>query len=122
MTDAPVTELETVESQSDNGKTILVIDDDESQVVALEYRLQQQGFRVQTAYTGRQAIELARDVEPDLILLDLRLPDIEGFDVCAELADTPNTCCIPVIILSAMERPDIVRRSRSAGCVRSRHN
>ena len=116
MTEAPIAELEAVKSGSDNGQTILVVDDDESQVVALEYRLRQQGFRVQTAHNGSRAIELAREEKPDLILLDLRLPDIEGFDVCAELADSSNACCIPVIILSGMERPDIVRRSRSAGC------
>jgi CheY-like chemotaxis protein len=51
-----------------------------------------------------------------LILLDLRLPDADGFSVCQELADSSETCAIPVIILSGMERPDIIRRSRAAGC------
>jgi twitching motility two-component system response regulator PilH len=53
---------------------------------------------------------------PSLVLLDLRLPDADGFNVCQELADASETCTIPVIILSGMERPDIIRRSRAAGC------
>jgi CheY-like chemotaxis protein len=50
-----------------------------------------------------------------LILLDLRLPDLDGFTLCRELVDAPETCDIPVIILSGMERPDIIRRCRAAG-------
>jgi CheY-like chemotaxis protein len=59
---------------------------------------------------------LAQNERPDLVILDLRLPDIDGLEVCERLADSPDTCGIPIIILSGMERPDIVRRSRAAGC------
>ena len=50
------------------------------------------------------------------MLLDLRLPDMEGFSIGEQLADDPATCGVPVIVLSAMERPDIIRRTRAAGC------
>ena len=116
MTEGPVAQLEPAEAECPNCQTILVIDDDESQVAALDYCLRRQGFRVVTAFSGYRALELARQAEPHLILLDLRLPDIEGFDVCAKLADAPETSGIPIIILSGMERPDIVRQARSAGC------
>ena len=53
---------------------------------------------------------------PDLVLLDLRLPDATGFEVCEDLADSPCTCGTPIIILSAMEGPDIVRQARRVGC------
>jgi CheY-like chemotaxis protein len=53
---------------------------------------------------------------PSLIVLDLRLPDTDGFSVCSQLVDDPATSEIPVIILSGMERPDIIRQSRAAGC------
>ncbi len=49
-------------------------------------------------------------------MLDLRLPDADGFEVCQQLADSPETCAIPVIILSGLEEPDILRRCRAAGC------
>ena len=50
------------------------------------------------------------------MLLDLQLPDQSGLDVCQELADGPETAGTPVIVLSGMSRPDIIRRSRAAGC------
>ena len=51
----------------------------------------------------------------EMILMDIRLPDVDGLTVCHELNDAPETCDIPIIVLSAMERPDIIRRTRSAG-------
>ncbi|MBN1912069.1 MAG: response regulator [Pirellulales bacterium] len=97
-------------------QTILVVDDDEVLADVLSRRLTQQGFEVRTADSGRDGLALARTEQPDLIVLDLRLPDMDGFAICEQLADSAETCNIPVIILSGMERPDIIRRSRSAGC------
>ena len=73
-------------------------------------------FETVTADTGASGVAVARSLEPALIVLDLRLPDTDGFTVCQRLVDSPVTCHIPVIILSGMERPDIIRRSRAAGC------
>jgi len=97
-------------------RTILIVDDDEALAEVLAYRLTQQGFETLSTGLGKRGLALARSERPDLIILDLRLPDVEGFTVCQELADSPRTCNIPVLILSGMERPDIVRRSRLAGC------
>ena len=58
----------------------------------------------------------AREHRPDLVLLDVRLPDLDGFTVCEELVDSPDTCDIPIIIVSGSDRTDIVRSSRAAGC------
>ncbi|MBX3415897.1 MAG: response regulator [Pirellulales bacterium] len=96
--------------------TILIVDDDDDQTYVLCQRLEQQGYRTVSASTGRLGQTIAQTQRPHLVLLDLRLPDIDGFDVCQQLSDTPETCHIPVIILSGMERPDIIRRSRAAGC------
>ena len=95
---------------------ILIIDDDDAMVDVLGQRLQRQGYEIMVAASGEEGLSLARLHVPSLILLDLRLPDADGFNVCQELADTSETCTIPVIILSGMERPDIIRRSRAAGC------
>jgi CheY-like chemotaxis protein len=97
-------------------KRILIVDDDEALVDLLSRRLEQQGYETLTADTGRMGLALAGRHLPDLVVLDLRLPDTDGFSVCQELADSPQTCSIPVIVLSGMERPDIVRRCRAAGC------
>jgi CheY-like chemotaxis protein len=97
-------------------RTLLIVEDDESIAEVLSIRLQRQGFQTLRASTGAEALSLAREQLPRLVLLDLRLPDIDGFSICQTLVDDPATCGMPVIILSGMERPDIVRRSREAGC------
>lgn len=115
MIEETITQPESLAEVDERPTTILVVDDDESQLIALEYRLQQQGYRVLTALTGTRAYEVAMEELPDLVVLDLRLPDRDGFDVCAQLADHPKTCGTPIIIVSAVERPDIVRKARSVG-------
>jgi len=96
--------------------TVLIIDDDEDQSFVLCNRLERQGYKTLSANTGRLGQTIAESLRPHLVLLDLRLPDMDGFDVCQRLSDTAETSHIPVIILSGMERPDIIRRSRAAGC------
>jgi CheY-like chemotaxis protein len=116
MSSEPVMQLEPIVASEKAPKTVLIVDDDESQVAALDHRLRRLGFSVVSTGLGEEALRLVLDRRPDAVLLDLRLPDIEGFEVCERLADDPCTCGIPVIILSALERPDIVRHSRSVGC------
>jgi CheY-like chemotaxis protein len=95
---------------------ILIVDDDEAMVDVLSRRLSQQGFDTLAAYSGGAGLELARKELPLLILLDLRLPDQDGLAVCEQLVDSAETCDIPVIVLSGLDRPDILRRCRAAGC------
>jgi CheY-like chemotaxis protein len=78
--------------------------------------LQRQGFQALTAYSGAAAVAVARSVRPAAILLDLRLPDTDGLTLCQMLVDSPETCGIPIIVLSRMEHPEILRRCRAAGC------
>ena len=68
------------------------------------------------AYDGHRGLRLARERLPDLVLLDLRLPDVDGFEICEELTDSPDTCHIPIIIVSGLDQPDVVRTARAAGC------
>lgn len=101
---------------AETARAILITDDDESQVLSLTVRLEKQGYRTYAAYSGQQCLELAHAHRPNLVLLDLQLPDTSGLQVCEQLNDTPDTCGIPVIILSGLARADIVRCSRAAGC------
>lgn len=97
-------------------KRILVVDDDADQVAVLADRLKKLGYDATFANTGGQAIESATTIVPDLVLLDLCLPDVNGFHVCEQLGEMSTTCGIPVIIVSGMETDDVVRRARTAGC------
>jgi CheY-like chemotaxis protein len=97
-------------------RRILIVDDDEIMADVLSVRLSQQGFQTTIAENGEQALAMARVERPHVILLDLRLPDVDGFEVCRELSDSEETSEIPVIIVSGLEHPDVIRRSRAAGC------
>lgn len=97
-------------------RTVLIVDDDEAMVEVLSKRLTKQGFTTAAAGSGALALKLAESERPDCIVLDLRLPDFDGFDLCRQMVDAEATCEIPVIIVSGLEGPDIIRRSRAAGC------
>ncbi len=109
-------QLQPVESETDRRHSILIVDDDQAQVEALSLRLRKQGFSTVLAFEGRSGLRKAREHRPDLVLLDLRLPDVDGFAVCEELVDSPETCHIPIIIVSGSDQADVVRTSRAAGC------
>ncbi|WP_027364838.1 response regulator [Desulfotruncus alcoholivorax] len=80
---------------------ILVVDDEKNIVELLRFNLEREGLEVIAAYDGRQAIEQARNGKPDLIILDIMLPLIDGLEVCRQLNRQPETRNIPVIMLSA---------------------
>ena len=80
---------------------ILAVDDERHILELISYNLQGAGYQVETAETGEQALEMARDTAPDLILLDVMLPDIDGLQVCTRLKREPETASIPVIMLTA---------------------
>ena len=98
------------------SRRILIVEDESTVAEVLSIYLTRQGFSAIQAGSGRRGLELARLHRPHLVLLDLRLPDINGFQVCQGLEDDLVTRNIPVIMLSGMQRPDIIRRSRAAGC------
>lgn len=80
---------------------ILVIDDEKDILDLVEYNLKQNGYKVICVATGEEALESARSLRPDLILLDLMLPGVDGFEVCKILKRDPDTSDIPIVILTA---------------------
>jgi DNA-binding response OmpR family regulator len=83
-------------------KKILVVEDDADLVELLCFNLKKAGFAIGTATDGVEALKKARSVVPDLILLDLMLPELDGFAVCEILRRDPATASIPVIMLTAL--------------------
>jgi len=83
---------------------ILVVDDEEDIRNLVAINLRREGFRVITAETGEQALELAREKAPALVLLDLMLPDIQGTEVCRKLRQDPKLRKLPIIMLTAMDQ------------------
>ncbi len=86
----------------DYGSTILIVDDEENIRRFLSHELTRNGYRVIEAANGREAIDIAREYCPDLITLDVMMPDISGFDVTKALKHDPVAKDIPVIIVSVM--------------------
>jgi two-component system, cell cycle response regulator DivK len=95
---------------------ILYVEDNEDNVYMLSQRLRKHGFEVIVASDGEQGIEMAREKEPDLILMDLGLPSIDGWNAARLLKEAPDTSRIPIIALSAHTMPGDRERALAAGC------
>ena len=85
---------------------ILCVDDERDVTELIRFHLVQAGYEVMTASSGREAIETIRCCRPELVLLDLMLPDIDGFGVCEILRRNASTATIPILILSAWTTTD----------------
>jgi DNA-binding response OmpR family regulator len=82
-------------------KRIVLIEDDSDLFSLLKYNLEREGFNLTGAQTGRGALELCRRARPDLILLDIMLPDSDGLDICKGLRNHPDVAETPIIFLTA---------------------
>jgi DNA-binding response OmpR family regulator len=82
-------------------RKILLIEDDSDLFTLLKYNLEKEGFSLTGQQTGKGAIELCRQVRPDLILLDIMLPDSDGLDICKGIRNDPELAATPVIFLTA---------------------
>ncbi len=80
---------------------ILVVDDEKDVVELLKFLLEKDGYTVGTAYNGREALTVIGQNQPDLILLDVMMPEMDGYTVQTQLLENPKTREIPIIILTA---------------------
>lgn len=96
-------------------KKILVVDDQPDNVFILQDRLEHAGFEVYTAYDGPTGIEKAIEVLPDLILLDVMMPGMSGFEVCKKLTSTESTQSIPIILVTALMGAEDIQEGLQAG-------
>ena len=96
-------------------ETIMVIDDDPSMLDFLAQRLTPEGFAVSTANSGQDGINQAITKQPDLILLDLRMPIPDGVAVCKALRANPKTEHIPILLITGMPSPAQLEESMTSG-------
>lgn len=83
------------------GKKILIVDDEKDLVETMTLRLEAAGYEVLCAYDGQDGLEKARDIKPDLILLDVMMPKMDGYQVCRMLKFDEDYKNIPIIMLTA---------------------
>lgn len=96
-------------------KRILIVEDEESLLKLETILLTVKGFEVSGALTGNEALKKISVEKFDLILLDIMLPDIDGFEVCTLVKKDPRTSGIPVVMLTAKKNPDDLERGVACG-------
>ncbi len=98
-----------------SNESILVVDDEQSILELVRYNLARRGYRVLVAETGESALSLGNENLPDLIVLDLMLPGMDGLDVCRHLKADPRTQHIPVILLTARGQEEDIATGMEMG-------
>ena len=94
---------------------VLIIDDEPELVKAVEVRLKANGYDVEVAYDGKAGIDKAKEVRPDLILLDFVMPMMDGYEVARELMADIEIKQIPIVVLTASQQKDLKARFREIG-------
>ena len=100
-----------------HGRCVLLVEDNEVNRYLVRFLLEKGGFRVITADNGREAIELARRERPDLILMDIQMPVMDGFEATVQLKADAELRAIPVVALTAYAMPHEREQAMAAGCV-----
>lgn len=96
-------------------KSLLVIDDEVDIGETVKVRLEVNGYSVNLAYDGLDGIVKAVKTRPDLILLDILMPQVDGFEVCRRLRKIPETQNIPIVMLTAIKSPESLQKAKEAG-------
>ena len=94
---------------------ILLVDDEPNIVMSLEFLMRKNGYGVGIARNGSEALAAIRDVPYDLVLLDVMMPDVDGYQVCRQIRESPDRAATKVIFLSAKSQPADVQKGYAAG-------
>jgi DNA-binding response OmpR family regulator len=97
------------------SKEVLIVDDEPSVVVPIQFLMERQGYRVMSAERGEDALDLIYQYKPDLVLLDIMLPGIDGYEVCEILRLNPIYRDIKIIFLTAKGRETEIAKGLSLG-------
>ena len=95
---------------------VLIADDNQQNCELLEAYLSDEGYDIVFAYDGRQTVDAVADRIPDLILLDIMMPKLSGYEVCQQLKSGPATRDIPVLMVTALNEPGDIEKAVAAGC------
>ena len=105
----------TAKNQSDKTSKILVVDDNQQNLELLQAYLEDLDCRTIPAKDGIEALEIVADDQPDLILLDVMMPKMSGFEVCKRIKNNPRTADIPVIMVTALNEFGDIERGIDSG-------
>ena len=97
------------------AKEILIVDDEPNIVVPIQFLMEQEGYRVMIAERGEDALDLIYQYKPDLVLLDIMLPGIDGYEVCEIVRLNPNFRKVKIIFLTAKDREEEIAKGLALG-------
>ena len=97
------------------AKEILIVDDEPNVAVPIQFLMEQQGYRVMIAGRGEDALDLIYQYKPDLLLLDIMLPGIDGYEVCEIVRLNPNFRKVKIIFLTAKGREEEIAKGLALG-------
>jgi len=96
-------------------KRILIVEDDRSFATVLNFLFKGEGYKVDVVHTGASALDQIHKKTPDMVILDVNLPDINGFKLCEAIKARQDTVAIPVIMLTARDRPVDLEKGKALG-------
>ena len=97
------------------GKRILIVEDEPNIVISLEFLMKREGFEVEVAADGEAALKAVAELAPDLVLLDIMLPKINGFEVCQKLRADPRWRGVKIVMLTAKGRETEITKGLALG-------
>jgi DNA-binding response OmpR family regulator len=103
------------EAEDRENFRILIIDDDAGHLLIARKALERAGFSVEEAENGKQGLFAIKETRPDLVLLDIMMPEFNGYDVCVELRRDPEFMNLPIVMVTALDDIDSVERAFEAG-------
>jgi len=112
---APPHEAQLSRAIKNNPNSIIVVDDDAQICALFEITLRMQGFAVITANSGQKALELLDSVNPDLFIIDMAMPDMNGLDLCQMIRALPSTSKTPILMVSARYESRMIPLVKAAG-------
>jgi DNA-binding response OmpR family regulator len=108
---------EIAETRDADNKTILIVEDSTTQALHLQVLLEQEELNVVLAHDGRLGLQMAQQLHPDLVVLDVQMPEMNGFQVCQRLKEARETADIPVIMFTRHDEHESVILGLQTGAV-----
>jgi CheY-like chemotaxis protein len=105
-----------LQNQNDPRPTILVVDDFDDTRLLLRTWLRKKGYRVVEAENGNEAVAKAREVEPDLIIMDVEMPELDGLSATRKIREVKDSAVLPIIAVSAYGADQFREQALAAGC------
>jgi PleD family two-component response regulator len=100
-----------------NDVQVLIVEDSHTQALHLQALLEREGLSVALAFDGKSGIEMANQVHPSVAILDVQMPEMNGFEVCKQLKKMPDTADIPIIMLTCRDENDAVLEGLQVGAI-----